>query len=64
MIDLSRFDTNNSEIQKPEFLSKVLAIYFEFMINHMFIEGQVENYVMIINLNSMMMFTIGGVILF
>lgn len=60
-MDLSRFDTNNSQIQKAEFLSKVLAVFFEFMISHMFIEGQVENYVMIINLNSLMMFAIGGV---
>ena len=61
VIDIGRFDTNNSDIQKPEFLSKVLGIFFEFMISDMLVEGQVENYVMLLNLNSLNMFTIGGV---
>jgi hypothetical protein len=61
VFDITKIDMNDSEIQKIEFLSKVFAVYFEFMFEELMVEGQVENYVMLINLNKMGIWDIGGV---
>jgi hypothetical protein len=41
VIDIAKFDLDNPDKQKVEFLSKILAVVFEFMIDELLIEGQV-----------------------
>jgi len=61
VIDVSKFDLNNPDTQKVDFLSRVLGIIFEFMIDNLFVEGQVENYVMVVNLNQLGVWSVGSV---
>lgn len=61
VVDIAKFNLDDAETQKIGFLSKILANFFEFMINELFIEGQVENYVMLVNLNQEGVWLIGGV---
>ena len=61
VIDVAKFDLDNPETQKVEFLSRVLGVLFEFMIDELFVEGQVENYVMVVNLNNLGVWSVGSV---
>jgi hypothetical protein len=63
VIDIAKFDLDNPDKQKVEFLSKILAVVFKFMIDEVLIEGQVENYVMVMNLNNLSVWSIGAVII-
>jgi hypothetical protein len=53
VIDIAKFDLDNPDKQKVEFLSKILAVVFEFMID----------YVMVVNLNNLSVWSIGTVII-
>lgn len=45
--DISKFDADDVDT-----IPKVLAVVMEFLINHLLIEGQVENYILVMNLQE------------
>lgn len=47
MVNIEKFNTDDDE---DESIPHALVIVMEFMINELLIEGQVENYVLIMNL--------------
>ena len=46
-VDIAKF---NEDAEKDDSIQKALVIIMEFMINELLIEGQVENYVLIMDL--------------
>lgn len=46
-VDIAKF---NEDAEKDDSIQKSLVIIMEFMINELLIEGQVENYVLIMDL--------------